>query len=129
MEKERVWTNKEFGDLNLHEKNGLFKFQDGNKEWFKDGLLHRLDGPAVEYDTGSKEWYKDGEPHRLDGPAIEYVDGKRIWYKEGKLHRLDGPAIEYPDGGVDWWIEDKQYSYKEWKKLSYVILNNLDVFL
>ena len=44
------------------------------------------------------EWFQDGKLHRLDGPAIEWANGDEHWYQEGKLHRLDGPAIEYADG-------------------------------
>lgn len=62
----------------------------------------------VEYDDGEKEWYKEGKCHREDGPAVELVDGTKIWYKEGKRHRLDGPAVEYRNGHKEWWIEGNQ---------------------
>jgi len=42
-------------------KNGCIKDEDGNKRWYKEGKLHRLDGPAVEYANGTKRWYKNGE--------------------------------------------------------------------
>ena len=51
----------------------------------RDGLLHREDGPAVEYADGSREWFLDGQRHREDGPAIEYHDGTHKWYLDGKL--------------------------------------------
>jgi hypothetical protein len=63
----------------------------------------------VEWKGGIKEWYKEGIPHREDGPAAEYSDGKKYWYKEGKRHRTDGPAAEYPDGRKEWWLEEKDY--------------------
>ncbi len=70
-----------------------------------------------EYEDGAKYWYKEGKLHRLDGPAIDDVDGK-IWYKECKLHRLDGPACEYADGQTTFWIEDVRYEEKDyWEKL------------
>ena len=47
---------------------------------------------------GDKCWYKEGQLHREDGPAIEDVNGIKYWYKEGKLHRLNGPAIEFASG-------------------------------
>ena len=80
-------------------------------------------------DTGDKFWFKEGKRHRLDGPAFEPMTGNKFWYKEGKRHRLDGPAIEYSDGSKSWWIEGKQYTEEEWKRLSFAILNNLEVFL
>jgi hypothetical protein len=54
-------------------------------EWKnKDGLLHREDGPAIEYADGTKVWYLNGEFHREDGPTIEYVSGHKEWYLNGK---------------------------------------------
>ena len=55
----------------------------GDKEWFLNGKLHRVDGPAVEYADGSKRWYIDGKRHRIDGPAIEYANGTKCWYLDG----------------------------------------------
>jgi hypothetical protein len=43
---------------------------------------------------GTKEWYQDGNLHRLNGPAIEWVNRDKSWYQDGNLHRLDGPAIK-----------------------------------
>lgn len=57
-------------------------------------LLHREDGPAIEWDDGGKSWYINGEKHRTDGPAHEYANGSKFWYVNDRLHRLDGPAIE-----------------------------------
>ena len=56
----------------------------GDKYWYQNNELHRLDGPAVEWSTGDKEWHQNGKCHRLDGPAIEYVNGDKAWYIEGK---------------------------------------------
>jgi len=58
-------------------------------------------------EDGSKEWYLNGKLHRLDGPAVEYADGSKFWYLNGKLHRTDGPAVEYADGNKEWWLNDK----------------------
>jgi len=33
----------------------------GHKWWYRDGKLHRDDGPAVEYANGTEEWYFYGE--------------------------------------------------------------------
>ena len=56
---------------------------------------------------GTKKYFKDKEQtilHREDGPAVEYANGERAWYVDGKYHRTDDPAIEYPDGGKTWYI-------------------------
>ena len=52
--------------------------------WYKDGVLHREDGPAVEYEDGDKAWYKNGIIHRDDGPALEYLEGIKKWYLNGE---------------------------------------------
>jgi len=36
-------------------------YADGTKEWYKNGLRHREDGPAIEYFNGDKYWYLNGE--------------------------------------------------------------------
>lgn len=55
-------------------------------EWYKDGKLHRADGPAIESPLGDKEWLINGVHHRVDGPAIEYSDGTICWYHRGEYH-------------------------------------------
>jgi len=69
----------------------------------KEDLLHRTDGPAVEYVDGTKEWYQNGQLHRTDGPAIEYISGTKYWYQNGRLHRTDGPAMDLADGTRYWY--------------------------
>jgi hypothetical protein len=101
----------------LDNYTGVEEWENGNKFWYKEGNLHRLDGPAIELSDGTKYWYKEGEYHRLNGPAIELSDGTKYWYKEGKRHRLDGPAREYSDGTKEWWIEDNFYAPKELSEL------------
>ena len=106
-------------------KDGLTITEEGDKYYYLNGLLHREDGPAVEYhfndeqwtnqdeyDTfGSqirthKAWYSHGEYHRIGGPAIEWADGTNSWFVNGKKHRLDGPAIETFDGRKLWYVDD-----------------------
>ena len=79
----------------------------GNTRWYKDAkgtVLHRTDGPAIEYTNGDKSWYMNDQRHRTDGPAIEYAGGEQHWYSGGKRHRTDGPAIEYTDGYKVWYL-------------------------
>jgi len=58
----------------------------GNIRWYKEGtdILHRENGPAVEFANGTKAWYQNGKYHRTDGPAIEYVDGNKYYYLNNK---------------------------------------------
>ena len=58
---------------------------DGAKEWYLNGKLHRVDGPACEYANGSKEWWLNGNLHRANGPACEYANGRKYWYLNSKL--------------------------------------------
>lgn len=49
----------------------------GITRWFKDGVLHREDGPAHIAKDGSSAWYFDGYFHRDNGPAIESANGQK----------------------------------------------------
>ena len=79
----------------------------GTKKYYQDYLLHREDGPAVEYKNGDKEWYQYGKLHRKDGPAIEYVNSTK-WYQNDLLHRDDGPALEFADGDKYWYYKGQE---------------------
>jgi hypothetical protein len=68
---------------------------------------------------GDKFYHKDKEMeilHREDGPAIEYSDGDKSWYLNGECHREDGPACEYADGGKSWYLNGVKYTEEEFKK-------------
>jgi hypothetical protein len=58
--------------------------EDGNKRYYLNGLLHREDGPAVEYVNRSKFWYQNGFLHRIDGPAVMFFDGDTYWWFHGQ---------------------------------------------
>jgi len=87
--------------------------QNGGKEWYVNGKLHREDGPAIEYANGDKYWYVNGELHREAGPAIEYANGDKFWYVNGALHREDGPACEYANGTKYWFLNGKSLTEEE----------------
>ena len=91
----------------------------GTTRWHKDAkckVLHRENGPAVEYATDGKLWYQNGNLHRTDGPAIEYEDGSRYWYQNGQRHRIDGPAVEYADGSKEWWVNGQRMTEDEFNR-------------
>ena len=67
------------------------------------------------FNDGYKNWYLNGKLHREDGPAIEYTNGDKHWYLNGKLHREDGPAVEYSDGYKEWYLNGTEYTEAEWK--------------
>lgn len=56
---------------------------DGRKyEFTKNGRLHCTYGPAKFSSNGSDEWYIDGHLHRLDGPAT-VKNGRYVWALNG----------------------------------------------
>ena len=83
----------------------------------KNAELHRVNGPAIEWNNGNKEWWIDGKRHRIDGPAI-YFKGHEEWWQTGNLHRVDGPAVKAVKSGVDikqWWLNGHHYySAEDW---------------
>jgi hypothetical protein len=64
-------------------RNRMIRDDRGNKFWYQNDLLHRTDGPAIEFASGAKSWYHNGLRHRTDGPAIERADGDKYWYIKG----------------------------------------------
>jgi len=97
----------------------------GEKRWYKLGLYHRINGPAVEMlerpgcgttqehypieDCNVKKmWYLNGMLHRENGPAVEVSNGTKKWYYYGNLHRVNGPAIEFHYGWKLWYLNGKR---------------------
>jgi hypothetical protein len=92
--------------------DGSFKIthDDGTEIYYnKNKFIHRDDDlPAViDKKFNSKEWYKNNELHRINGPAIEYDNGNTTWYKNGKKHRLDGPALDWKHSRL-WIVNGKE---------------------
>lgn len=81
----------------------------GYEAWYRDGLLHREDGPAFIDPSGAEGWYLHGRRHRADGPAIAGPNGYEAWYRDGMLHREDGPAIVRADGWREWWLRGYRF--------------------
>lgn len=66
-------------------KNGLEIDSKGNKSWWKDDVLHREDGPAVEWVNGYKSWW-------LNGIKVDKITVSKIKPFKGR-HRCKG----YPE--------------------------------
>ena len=98
------------------------EFIDGKREWYLNEMLHRADGPAVEWiphityvclyekyciprwlENSHKEWWLFGKRHRTDGPAIVRQNGSQEWYINSTPGRVDGPARVHPDGTLEWY--------------------------
>jgi len=54
---------------------GIVKCLNGTKIWFQNGRLHRLDGPAVEWDDKSREYWALGTRLAKD----EFKIFQRLW--------------------------------------------------
>ena len=66
-----------------------------------------------------RTWYLNGLLHRENGPSVEYANGDKCWWLNGKLHREDGPAIELASGYKAWWLNGKEYSESAyWKEIN-----------
>jgi hypothetical protein len=75
---------------------------------------------------GPKYWRnKEGLLHRLDGPAIEWSDGTQMWFINGQRHRFDGPAVEWWDGRKFWWVLDKWVPQEQFERHPLVIFYRL----
>jgi hypothetical protein len=112
-------NNSKSSNLNILKTQYIKIDECGHKFYYKDRemtILHREDGPAVEWSDGGKYWYLDGKRHRKDGPAAEGTDGTKEWYLDGKLHREDGPAIEWDGGPKEWYLDGKQLTEEEHAK-------------
>ncbi len=77
------------------------------KEYYLNDKMHREFGPASMHD-GSTYWFKNGIIHRDNGPAIEYSEGKKVWIVNGRTHREDGPAITFFNS-EEWFIDGKRF--------------------
>lgn len=65
----------------------------------------------IESPDGSfREWWRNGELHREDGPAVELADGYKAWWRNGQRHREGGPAVEWADGGKEWWRDGRPHA-------------------
>jgi hypothetical protein len=92
----------------LHRVDGpAVEYTNGDKEWYLNGYLNRVDGPAMELNNGTKIWYLNDQRHRVDGPACEWSDSDKIWYLNGEKHRVDGPACEWSNGTKKWYLNDR----------------------
>jgi hypothetical protein len=70
---------KESATLLLESENGSKFFLN------KAGKYHNNDAPAIEWFYGAKEYFKNGIRHRIGGAAYENYDEKQYWF-EGKQY-------------------------------------------
>ena len=88
------------------------------KCWWSNGLRHRVNAPAIIYNSGDKHWYNHGNLHREDGPATETNDIDE-WWINGERHRENNlPAIivkirNLPPDNIfmkyEWWLYNMRH--------------------
>lgn len=96
----------------LHRIDNPAVIHKGNvhEEWWQNGVLHRENGPAItDVQSCSEEWYLHGKRHREDGPALTDQYGYEAWWVQGKLHRIGGPAVVVPDGPKSWFLHGQHH--------------------
>lgn len=101
----------------IYHGNGVHNtYKDGTYKWYKNGKLHKDNGPAIIFFFGQQEWWIDGKKHRLDGPAVVKNDGSKYWFKNGKKHREDGAAVIHPHNvNAAWYIDGIELSEEEFE--------------
>lgn len=88
--------NSEY-DIRINSRGTKFYYKKGTK------TVHRINGPAIEWDDGSIEYVVNGETHRLDGPAIIDADGFIAWCINGVRLSPEKEAILNK-----WWDNKKE---------------------
>ena len=114
----------------LRSETTSVEYPNGDKEYYRDGKLHRDNDPvlgpmpAIERANGDKEYYKDDKCHRDNDPilgpmpAVECANGYKAYYKHGELHRDDTalgpmPAIECANGEKYYYKNGIQFTLVE----------------
>ena len=71
------------GDLHHNPEGPAVIAYDGeHNEYGIKGLRHRIDGPAIEYLDGDYEYWEEGRLHNLQGPA-KCIDGVVEYWIDG----------------------------------------------
>lgn len=91
-------TTIEYNADGIYNADGPVRDDKNNARYYRNGKLHREDGPAIEWADGSKTWFRNGELHRTNGPAKELAGGRLEWYENGKLKK-----VKLPDGTTYWY--------------------------
>lgn len=99
-------------------KNGK-RTENGDVIYYKDGMIHREDGPAMECKNGDKFWFHNEVPHRIGGPACEFANGPKMWMVNGVRHREDGPAIENTRTGNKYFLNGKELTEQEYNRIMF----------
>ena len=113
-------TVDDYGTISWYNEEGQLHCEHGPAILDKGGINVRyvnIHNPKCrqvhEITQGKKIWYRNGKLHREDGPAIECLDGSKFWYLNDQRHREDGPALEYSDGDKAWYLNGVKMTEEE----------------
>jgi len=67
---------------------------DGYKYWYRNGELHREDGPAIEYANGYKYWYLNGIEYTESSYKAEIAKRSNSNPCNGKVVEIDGKKYQ-----------------------------------
>jgi len=123
----KIETSNDKGELHSFNDKPAVEYDDGDKFWYKEGLYHRLEGPAVITIVNISTihcYYQNNLCHRVLKPAIiEWVDDIKVYeayYIKGRLHNPIGPAILWYSPRFEFrrkfHIEDLELSFDEFMK-------------
>lgn len=113
----RYWEDS---NANTHREDDLpaIENENGDREWYKNGALHRDGDLPAKTTSEEQRWYKYGRPHRDDNkPAIvNTVTGVSEWFVGGRRHREDGPAwYNEKTGECKFWLDGSPFTNSEYE--------------
>jgi hypothetical protein len=100
-----AWKNEK-GEIHNDYGAAVFNTETGSQGFYRNGLRHRVDLPAI-IDSHGVEYWLNGERHRDGGPAIISKIGIHSWYQHGVMYNPNGPCYVSEDGKSKFWHNEK----------------------
>lgn len=115
----RTYLSRPTVSIKYHRDDGPAISSAYNKIWYKNGIIFREDGPAVEEGSNVKKWFdKKGSIVKVYSQSSQYYACS--YYLNEKFHREDGPAYRIKDVYINYsmyYLNGRRYKKKVWKKL------------
>jgi len=73
---------------------GIVEWANGDKDWYRNGKLHREDGPAVECANGIKFWYLNDIEYTESAYKAELSKRSTTPPCNGKIVEIDGKKYQ-----------------------------------
>ena len=76
--------------IELHLFKDAYGGEVTREEYVEGEVWHREGSPALRVSSGLEAWYRQGKLHREDGPAIhDQASGYKAWFLEGVVQRVE----------------------------------------